>query len=240
MPMKTLITACALAVAAGTATAGESNFDVRVSEARRHMRAACQAVQKLPKASASEAPALERTAASEVATAVDLWTAVAKEFSTTVPAGYAGEPGWAQRLEDVRLDLVRMQHEIGAGQWRPAFLSCAHACTWITMMHEANGVTLAIDAMATLRKKVGFLKGLLASAAPDRARPLVKDVLAARDAVLLAPPPEGPTRDAYLVALPELSHAVDAVADAARAGADLKAPVAALAAVVERVYELSI
>lgn len=238
--MRQLIALCVLAIAAGTAAAGEPSFDARVSDARRHMRAACQAVQKLPKASAAEVPALEQTAAAEVATAVNLWTAVVKDFSTTVPAGYAGDPGWAQRLEDVRLDLVRMQHEIGAGQWRPAFLSCAHACTWITMMHEANAVTLAIDAMANLRKKVGFLKGLLASATPERARPLVKDVLAARDAVLLAPPPEGPTRDAYLGALPELSRAVDAVAENARAGADLKASVAALAATVEHVYELSI
>ena len=57
---------------------------------------------------------------------------------------------------------------------------------------------------------------------------------------LLAPPPEGSTRDAYLAALPELSHAVDAVAEAARTGAHLKVPVAALATVVERVYDLSI
>jgi len=238
--MKRFIAFCALGVAAGTAAASELSFDARISEARRHMRTACQAVQKLPKASAAESPALEQAAAAGGAAAVDLWAEVVKEFSSVVPAGYAGEPGWVQRLEDVRLDLVRMQKEIAARQWRLAFLSCAHACNWLTMMHEANGVTLAIDTMVTLRKKVGFLKGLLASSAAERARPLVKDVLAARDGVLLAPPPDGPSREAYLAALPELSRAVDAVAEATRAGGDLKVPVTALAAVVERVYELAI
>ena len=238
--MKTPLAALAVTLIAATVTANDLTFDARVSTARRHMRAACQAVQQVPKAAGAGAATLEQTAAREVAAAVDQWTALVNAFSTTPPAGYAGDPGWAQRLEDVRLDLVHMQREIAGKQWRPAFLACAHACTWITMMHEANGVTLAVDAMATMRKKAGFLKGLLASAAPERARPLVREVMAARDAVLLAPPPDGATHDAYVAALPELSSAVDAVAAAARSGTGLKPSAAALTAVVERVYELSL
>jgi hypothetical protein len=229
-----------LAAASLAAAEVPVSFDARVSEARRSMRASCQAVQKLPSASAAETPALERAATGSVATAVKLWTSLTEEYGKAVPEGYAGEPGWAQRLEDVRLDLVRMEREIAAREWRPAFLSCAHACTWITMMHEANGVTLAIDAMTGLRRKTGFLKGLVASHKPERARVLVKEVLAARDAVLLAPPPSGTTRDSYLAALPALSRAVDLVAETARSGGELAKPVAELSAVVERVYELAI
>jgi len=229
-----------LAAASVAAAEVPVTFDARVSEARRSMRASCQAVQKLPSAGAAEAPALERAANESVGEAVKAWTSIAEEYGRAVPEGYAAEPGWAQRLEDVRLDLVRMQREIAAREWRSAFLSCAHACTWITMMHEANGVTLAIDAMTGLRKKTGFLKGLVASRRPDRAPPLIKEVLAARDAVLLAPPPAGTSRDAYLAALPALSRAVDLVAETARSGGALAKPVADLAVAVERVYELAI
>ena len=229
-----------LAAASVAAAEVPMNFDARVSQARRSMRASCQAVQKLPSAYAAETPALERAATEGAATAVKLWTSLAEEYGKAVPEGYAAEPGWTQRLEDVRLDLVRMQREIAAREWRPAFLSCAHACAWITMMHEANGVTLPIDAMTGLRRKTGFLKGLVASHKPERARVFVKEVLAARDAVLLAPPPSGTTRDSYLAALPALSRAVDLVAETARSGGELAKPVAELSAVVERVYELAI
>ena len=234
-----VVTALALTSSLTLAQAPAS-FDARVSEARRSMRASCQAVQKLPSAPAAEKAALEKSAGENVATAVRLWTALAADFAKAVPEGYAGDPGWAQRLEDVRLDLVRMQREIEGREWRPAFLSCAHACSWIAMMHEANGVTLAIDAMTGLRKKTGLLKGLLASRKPERARGVVKDVLAARDAVLLAPPPDGATRAAYLESLPALSKAADAVAEAARSGGDVAKAAAELSAIVERVYELAI
>ncbi len=238
--MRMLTAALALTLGVGANAADDASFDMRVSEARRHMRAACQAVQSLAKPDAAGNPALVETAGAEVGNAVTLWSAIVRDYAAVTPAGYAGDPGWKQRLEDIRLDLERMQRETAAHEWRLAFLSCAHACNWITMMHEANGVTLAIDTMAALRKRVGILKGLVAVGQAERGRPLVKEVLAARDAVLLSPPPEGPTRDAFLAALPELSRAVDALAEAARSGADLTAPASSLAAIVERVYELAI
>lgn len=236
----TLAAAALLTLSALSVGAEEASFDVRVSAARRHMRAACQAVQALPKAQLPETAALEQSAVREVGIAVGAWTEIAREYSAKVPHGYAGDPAWRQRLEDIRLNLVRMEEEIAAKQWRRAFLSCAHACNLLTMMHEANGLTLSIDAMATLRKKVGFFKGLLAANAAERSQGLLKEILVARDSVLLAPPPGGATKEAYLASLPELSRAVDAVAEAARLGGDLKEPVSQLAKVVERVYELAL
>lgn len=225
---------------AGSGSIWGQSFDQRVSEARRYMRAACQAVQKIVKAPAAEGQSLKSAAAMEAADALRLWSELAKSHAQNVPEGYAGDPAWAQRLEDVRLNIERMGKEIGAGQWRPAFLSCAHACNLLATMHEANGVTLAIDAMTALRKKVGFARGLLAAGKPDKARALVKDVLAARDGVLLAPLPGTADRGAYQAALPELSLAVDDLAEAARSGSDLKASLDRLAPLVERVYELAI
>jgi hypothetical protein len=233
------ILATALFLAGAGSISGQS-FDQRVSEARRHMRAACQAVQKIVRADAAERPGIQEAAVGEVAEAERLWTSLAKASSSTVPDGYIGDPAWAQRLEDIRLDLSRMQKEIAAGEWRLAFLSCAHACNWITTMHEANGVILAIDTMAALRKKVGFARGFLTAGNPDKARALLKEILAARDAVLLAPPPITSCRDAYPEALPELSLAVDALAAAGRGEFDMKMALDKLAAVVERVYELAI
>jgi len=163
-----------------------------------------------------------------------------KEYVVAVPEGYAGDPAWAQRLEDIRLNIVRMGKEIAADQWRPAFLSCAHACNLLATMHEANGVTLAIDTMSVLRKKVGFARGLLAAGKTEKARALVKEILGARDAVWLAPLPETSSREAYRNALPELSLAVDAVAEAARGGSELKTAFDRLAPLVERIYELAI
>jgi hypothetical protein len=64
--------------------------------------------------------------------------------------------------------------------------------------------------------------------------------LAARDAVLLAPPPVTSNREAYLEALPELSRSADAMAETVRAGSDMKKALEALAVLVERVYELAI
>jgi hypothetical protein len=233
------ILATALFLAGAGSISGQS-FDQRVSEARRHMRAACQAVQKIVRADAAERPGIRKAATGDVAQAEKLWTSLAKEYSALVPEGYAGDPSWSQRLEDVRLDLSRMRKEIAAGEWRSSFLSCAHACNWITTMHEANGVILAIDTMAALRKKVGFARGLLAAAKPDKARALIKEILAARDAVLLAPPPVTSNREAYLEALPELSRSADAMAETVRAGADMNKALDALAVLVERVYELAI
>ena len=233
------ILATALFLAGAGSISGQS-FDQRVSEARRHMRAACLAVQKIVRADAAERPGIREAATWDVAQAEKLWTSLAKEYSALVPEGYAGDPSWSQRLEDVRLDISRMRKEIAAGEWRPAFLSCAHACNWITTMHEANGVTLVIDAMSVLRKKVGFARGLLTAGKPDKARALLKEILAARDAVLLAPPPVTSSRDAYLEALPELSQATDALAAAGRGEFGMKTPLDKLAAVVERVYELAI
>jgi len=238
--MKKLIILATAFVLAGAAGVAGQTFDQRVSEARRHMRVACQAVQQIVKTAVVERSGIKEAAAGEAAEAERLWTGLAKEYATAVPAGYAGDPGWAQRLEDVRLNIARMGKEISAGEWRPAFLSCAHACNLITTMHEANGVTLAIDAMSALRKKVGFARGLLAAGKPDKARALVKEILAARDAVLLTPGPVTSNREAYLGALPELSLAVDALAEAVRSGSDMKTALESLAALVERVYELAI
>ena len=241
--MKSTGIAIALGLALGAApciASSDASFDLRVSEARRHMRASCGAMKKIPKATPDAVEALAAEGSREIAVAVDLWSVIVGDFAAAPPPGYAGDPGWAQRLTDVGLNLARMQSEVDGRQWRHAFLSCAHACNLVAMMHEANGVSLASDAMTVLRKKVGYANGLLASAMPERALPVVKAVLSARDGVLLAPPPEGPTRDAYLDALPELSKAADAVAEAVRTGADLKAPMKDLAEIVERVYELAI
>jgi hypothetical protein len=236
---KLAILATALFIA-GTASFASQSFDHKVSEARRHMRTACQAVQQIAKAAVTERSAIKEAAVGEAAEAGRLWARLAKEYSVTVPEGYTGDPSWAQRLEDVRLDLSRMQKEIAAGEWRLAFLSCAHACNWITTMHEANGVILAIDTMAALRKKVGFARGFLTAEKPDKARALIKEILAARDAVLLAPPPVTSNREAYMEALPELSRSADAMAETVRAGSDMNKVLDALAVLVERVYELAI
>lgn len=216
------------------------DFDQRVSEARRHMRAACQAVQGAARAEDSELMRLRTTAAQEASAAERLWTELKGEFTAPVPEGYAGDPAWAQRLEDIRINIARMGKEIGAGQWRPAFLSCAHACNLLATMHEANGVTLAIDAMSTLRKKVGLVRGLLAAGQPQKARSLVKEILAARDAVWLAPLPGAPNGEAYRGQLPALSLATDALAEAARDGLEFRGALDRLAALVEHVYELAI
>ena len=225
---------------ANTGSISGQSFDHRVSEARRHMRVACQAVQQIAKAGVAERPGIKEAAAGEAAVAERLWSSLAKEYSVTVPEGYAGDPSWAQRLEDVRLDLFRMQREITAGEGRLAFLSCAHACNWITTLHEANGVILAIDTMTALRRRVGFARGFLAAKKPDKARAMIKEILAARDAVLLAPPPVTSNRGVYLEALTELSRSADALAETVRAGSDMNRDLDALAVLVERVYELAI
>jgi len=107
-------------------------------------------------------------------------------------------------------------------------------------MHEANGVTLAIDTMAALRKKVGYAGGFLRAEKREKAQALVKEILAARDAVLLSPPPATSNQDAYLAALAELSKSVDALAEAIRRGDDIKPVIDQLILLVERVYELAI
>ena len=233
------ILATALFLAGAGSISGQT-FDQRVSEARRHMRAACQAVQQIANKAVADRLGLKEAAAGDIAQAEKLWTSLAGEYSAVIPERYAGDPSWAQRLEDIRLNIARMRKEITAGEWRPAFLSCAHACNLITTMHEANGVTLAIDAMSVLRKKVGFARGLLTAGKPDKARALLKEILAARDAVLLAPPPAAPNRESYMEALPGLSLATDALAAADRGEFDIKTALDKLAAVVERVYELAI
>lgn len=216
------------------------SFDQRVSEARLHMRASCQAVQKVVKATADERPALKNAAVQEAEQAAGLWSILAKEFAGTIPEGYAGDPGWVQRLEDIRLNVTRMKEEVIRDDFRPAFLSCAHACNLITAMHEANGVQLAIDAMAGLRKKVGFARGLLAAGRPDKAKGLAKEILAARDAVLLSPVPASDRGEHFAEMLPELSRAIDAIAEAFRSQADMKVALDHAAALVEKVYELAI
>lgn len=236
---KSVIFATTFILASATVSASRT-FDQRVSEARRHMRAACQTVQKIAKTADVERLAIKDSAAEDAAEALRLWTELAREYAESVPEGYAGDPGWAQRLEDVRLNIARMGKEIFADEWRLAFLSCAHACNWIAVMHEANGVTLAIDVMAALRKKTGFARGLLASGKPEKARSLVKEIMAARDAVLTAPSPDTSMRDAYREALPELSHSVDALARAVSDRADIKTALDKLVSIVERVYELAI
>ena len=238
--MNKLISVVAAWSILGAASVSGQTFDQKVSEARRHMRASCQAVQKVVKAPAPEGQTLKNSAAAEASEALRLWSDLAKEYAPSVPEGYAGDPAWAQRLEDIRLNIERMGKEISESQWRPAFLSCAHACSLLAAMHEANGVTLAIDAMTVLRKKVGFARGLLAAGKPALTRLLVKDILAGRDGVLLAPLPDTAQRGAFEAALPELSIMIDDLAKAARGGGDLKAPLDRLAPLVERVYELAI
>jgi hypothetical protein len=237
---KPIFLAIALILAGAEGTATDGMLDQKVSEARRHMRAACQTVQQAVKTGVVGQSAIKESAVAEASKAERLWTELAQEYAVSVPEGYAGDPGWAQRLEDVRLNIARMGKEISKDEWRPAFLSCAHDCNLVTTMHEANGMTLAIDVMAVLRKKVGFARGLLASEKPEKAQALVKEILATRDAVLLAPPPNTLTRETYLDALPELSHSVDAMARAVGDGADLKSALDKLAIIVERVYELAI
>jgi len=238
--MKKLIILATVFVLAGVVGVAGQTFDQRVSEARRHMRAACQGVQQLSRTAPTAQSGLKETAAREAADAETLWTAITREFADSIPEGYIGDPTWAQRLEDVRLDVSRMRKEIAVGEWRPAFLSCAHACNWITTMHEANGVTLAIDTMAALRKKVGYAGGFLRAGKREKAQALVKEILAARDAVLLSPPPATLNQDAYLAALAELSKSVDALAEAIRRGDDIKPVIGQLILLVERVYELAI
>lgn len=153
-------------VLTGFAALWGQSFDRSVSDARRHMQAACQAVQTIMKAEAPERPSLEKKAAAEAADALKLWSELAMTHAQTASQGYAGDPARAQRLEDIRVDIASMGREISAGEWRPASLSCAHACGLLAAMHEANGVTLAIDAMTVQRKKVGFTRGLLELAAP--------------------------------------------------------------------------
>jgi len=227
-------------LATATAVAAEQSFDQRVSEARLHMRAACQAVQQMAKAPVAEQDTLKTRATKDVSEAERLWTDLAKTYAVKIPDGYAGDPAWAQRLEDIRLNIARMRSDIVAGHWRPGFLSCAHACGLIATMHEANGVVLAIDAMTVVRKKVGLARGLLAAGSTQKAMALVKEIMAARDAVLLSPAPATPNRNAYLAALSELTQSVDALATAVRTGADVKASLDKLAVIVERVYELAI
>jgi hypothetical protein len=227
-------------LAAGHATAAEQGFDQRVSEARLHMRAACQVVQQAANVPAADQAGLTARALDEASQAERLWTDLAKAYAARIPEGYAGDPAWARRLEDIRLNIARMRSDIAAGGWRPGFLSCAHACSLIAAMHEANGVVLAIDTMTTVRKKVGLARGLLAAGSTSKALSLVKEIMAARDAVLLSPAPNTPSRDAYLAALPELTQAVDALAAAVRNGADVKVGFDRLAPIVERVYELAI
>ncbi|MCX6559292.1 MAG: hypothetical protein NTZ26_02135 [Candidatus Aminicenantes bacterium] len=227
-------------VLTSTVVASGLSFDQRVSEARRHMRAACQAVQKIAKADAAERSGIKETAAGEASEAERLWAELAKEYAASVPEGYTGDPAWVQRLDDIRLNIARMGKEISTAQWRPAFLSCAHACSLLATMHEANGVTLAIDAMSILRKEVGLARSFMAVGQPQKALALVKDILAARDGVLLAPPLVTSGRDAYREALPQLSLAVDALAEAARDGAEIRSSLDRLAPLVERLYEMAI
>lgn len=150
---KLIILATAFVLAGAVGVAGQT-FDQRVSEARRHMRAACQGVQQL---------------------------------SRTAPTAQSG-----------------------------------------------------LKETAALRKKVGYAGGFLRAEKREKAQALVKEILAARDAVLLSPPPATSNQDAYLAALAELSKSVDALAEAIRRGDDIKPVIDQLILLVERVYELAI
>ena len=74
----------------------------------------------------------------------------------------------------------------------------------------------------------------------ELARARVRDVLAARDAALVAPAPSGPRAEGFREALRELSRAADGLAAAARDGGDLSAAAGELAARVERAYDLAL
>jgi len=216
------------------------NFDQRVSEARRHMRAACQVIQKISQAPGDQRLVLKNLSAKESAEAASMWSNLTKDFSKTIPDGYAGDPGWRQRLEDIRLNITRMRSEILAEEFRPAFLSCAHACNLITMMHAANGVQLAIDSMAVLRKKIKITRGLLAAHQYAKALKSTREVLAARDNVLMSPPPQSEFQEKFLAKIADLSRSIDAVALASGNASDLKTALDQAAEIVEHVYELAL
>lgn len=237
--VRTVVFAAIWCIAGVAGAATQESFDSEVTAARRAMRASCQAVQGIGAAAEERRPVLAERAATEAGRALELWTGILSRYGTAKPDGYAGDPGWKQRLEDVRLDLVAMRRAIAAGEYRSAFLACAHACSLLAAMHEANGVTLPIDVMARLRKEVKLVQGLLAAGERAAAGARLAAVLAARDAVLLTPAPVS-GYEAYLEGLDGLSRAVDRLAAESRAGGDLVARLKDLAAMVERVYELAL
>jgi len=221
------------------ATAGlgqASDFDARVSEARRSMRASCTAVKKAMKTPGEQVDELRAAAVEDARHAEAAWQRIRDEFADTVPHGYAGDPMWKTRLNDIVLNMQRMHNSLENGELRAGFLACAHTCGMIGAMHEANGVRLPVDAMASLRKKIKVLKGLVKT---DKAAAIrvVPEVLRLRDQVLLTPIPDASSRQAYVKALPELSAAVDAVAEAVRSQEDLVSATNDLRALVETVYE---
>jgi len=228
-----LLVGAALFVTTGLCRA--SDFDARVSAARRSMRASCTAVKKAMKAPEEKVAQLRASAVEDAKQAETAWQRIRDEFANTVPSGYAGDPMWKRRLEDIVLNMQKMRSSLENGELRAGFLACAHTCGMIGVMHQANGVRLPVDAMASLRKHVKVLEGLVTTDEAAATR-VVPEVLRLRDQVLLTPISDAASRQAYVKALPDLSAAVDVVAAAVRGEGDLVSATHDLRALVESVY----
>lgn len=228
----------------GAAAAAEADdrvpqavFDARVSDSRRSLRQACRASERLIAEAGEAVPGLERRAEKSVGAALERWNALAREFVSTVPAGYTGDPAWGRRLEDVRRDLSRMKDEVEVRDFRSAVLSCRRVTCALGEMHEANGVSLAIDRVAELRRKTAYVRGLVLAGKEIQIPPLIPSLLLARDAVRSTPPPARADRQEYSRLLRRLSRGTDALAAAARVGDDLGLPIEQLRVVVDELYD---
>jgi hypothetical protein len=243
--LRTALALSLLAAASGSersaAATPRAELGTRVTEARRSLRQACRASERLLTARPEERTALELSARKDVAAALDRWTSLVTDFGTAAPPGYSSDPAWGRRLEEVRLDLARMRDEVEGCDFRGAILSCRRATSALGALNEAGGVVLAIDSVAALRRKTGYVRGIVLAGRSEQVPSLVAGLLAARDAVLAAPPPPGPSRRAYLRLLPELNRRVEAVVVAAeRPGGDLFGPIERLRDLVEELYDRAI
>lgn len=224
----------------GAAATPRAELGTRVSEARRSLRQACRASERLLMARPEERTALELSARKDVAAALGRWTSLAAELATAAPPGYASGPAWGRRLEEVRLDLARMRDQVEGCDFRGAILSCRRATSALGALNEAGGAVLAIDSVAALRRKTGYVRGIVLAGRSEQVPSLVAGLLAARDAVLAAPPPPGPNRSAYVRLLPELEQKVGAVVAAGSSGGDLLDSIEQLRALVEELYDRAI
>lgn len=225
----------------GAAAMPRADFGFRASEARRNLRQACRASERLLTARPEERTALEQSARKDVAAALGRWTSLATEFATAPPPGYASDPAWGKRLEELRLDLTRMRDQVEGCDFRGAVLSCRRATSALGALNEAGGVVLAVDSVAALRRKTAYVRGIVLAGRNEQVPSLVGGLLAARDAVLAAPPPPGPNRRAYLRLLPELERKIGTVVVAAgSAGGDLLGPIEQLRDLVEELYDRAI
>ncbi len=218
-----------------------AELGTRVTEARRSLRQACRASERLLTARQEARTALELSARKDVAAALGRWTSIVRDFGPAAPTGSSSDPACGRRLEEVRLDLARMRDQLEGCDFRGAILSCRRATSALGALNESGGVVLAIDSVAALRRKTGYVRGIVLAGRSEQVPSLVAGLLAARDAVLAAPPPPGPSRRAYLRLLPELNRRVDAVVVAVeRPGVDLLGPIERLRDLVEELYDRAI